>query len=71
MLYGKLKKSVGEVAREVCRQRGIEQAEGHLMPDHIHMSVSIALRHRVAFAIGFIRARVRCESTGRPWVRRR
>ena len=57
MLYGKLKKHVGEVIREVCRQRGIGLIEGRLMPDHIHMCVSIPPKHRVAFAIGFIKGK--------------
>jgi putative transposase len=57
MLYGKVKKHVGEVIREVCRQRGIEVLEGHLMPDHIHMCVSIPPKHSVAFAIGFIKGK--------------
>ncbi len=57
MLYGKLKKHVGEVIREICRQRGIELVEGHLMPDHIHMCVSIPPKHSVAFAIGFIKGK--------------
>jgi len=56
-LYGKVKKRVGEVIREVCRQRGIELLEGHLMPDHIHMCVSIPPKHSVAFAIGFIKGK--------------
>ena len=57
VLYGKLKKHVGEIIREVCRQRGIELVEGHLMPDHIHMCVSIPPKHSVAFAIGFIKGK--------------
>ena len=57
MLYGKLKKHVGEVIKEVCRQRGIELVEGHLMPDHIHMCVSIPPKHSVAFAMGFIKGK--------------
>jgi len=56
-LYGTLKKHVGEVIKEVCRQRGIELVEGHLMPDHIHMCVSIPPKHSVAFAIGFIKGK--------------
>ena len=36
-LYGQLKKRVGEVLREVCRQRVIEVLEGYLLSDHIHM----------------------------------
>ena len=57
MLYGKVKKHVGEVIKEVCRQRGIELIEGHLMPDHIHMCLSIPPKHSVAFAIGFIKGK--------------
>ncbi len=57
MLYGKLKTHVGEVIREVCRQRGIELVEGHLMPDHIHLCVRIPPKHSVAFAIGFIKGK--------------
>jgi len=57
MLYGKLKKHVGEVIREVCRQRGIELIEGHLMPDHIHMCLSIPPKQSVAFAIGFTKGK--------------
>ncbi len=56
-LYGKLRKHVGEVIHEVCRQRGIVLVEGHLMPDHIHMCLSIAPKHSVAFAIGFIKGK--------------
>ena len=57
VLDGKLKKHVGEVIREVCWQRGIELVEGHLMPDHIHMCVSIPPKHSVAFAIEFIKGK--------------
>ena len=56
-LYGRLRKHVGEVLREVCRQRGIGLLEGHLMPDHIHMCLSIAPKDSVAFAIGFIKGK--------------
>jgi putative transposase len=34
-LYGKLREHVGEVIREVCRQRGVEVLEGYVMPYHI------------------------------------
>ena len=57
VLYGRVKKHVGEVIKEACRQRGIELVEGHLMPDHIHMCVSIPPKHSVAFAIGFIKGK--------------
>lgn len=56
-LYGELRKHVGEVIRELCRQRGIGFVEGHLMPDHIHMCLSIPPKYSVAFAIGFIKGK--------------
>ena len=52
-----MKKRVGEVIRELCRQRGIEVFEGHLLPDHIHMCLSIPPKQSVAFAIGFIKGK--------------
>ena len=56
-LYGKVRQHVGEVLRDVCRQRGIGVLEGHLLPDHIHMCLSIPPKHSVAFAIGFIKGK--------------
>jgi putative transposase len=35
-LYGVLRRDIGEVLRELCRQTGVEIVEGHAMPDHIH-----------------------------------
>jgi putative transposase len=57
VLYGRFRKRAGEVVRELCRQRGIEVVEGHLMPDHIHMCLSIPPKYSVAFAIGFIKGK--------------
>ena len=56
-LYGKFRRKVGQVVRELCRQRQIEMLEGHLMPDHIHMCLSIPPKYSVAFAIGFIKGK--------------
>jgi putative transposase len=56
-LYNELRKHVGEVIRKPCRQRRIEFVGGHLMPDHIHMCLSIPPKYSVAFAIGFIKGK--------------
>lgn len=56
-LYGNVKKRVGEILKDLCKQRGIELLEGHLMPDHIHMCLSIPPKYSVAFAIGFIKGK--------------
>ncbi|MBW1834059.1 MAG: IS200/IS605 family transposase [Deltaproteobacteria bacterium] len=40
-IYGEVKKKIGGIIRDLCRQKGIELHEGHAMPDHIHLLLSI------------------------------
>ena len=56
-LYGKFRRRVGEIIRDLCRQRGIELLEGHLMPDHIHMCLSVPPKFSIAFVIGFLKGK--------------
>ena len=56
-LYGKFKRRVGEIIRDLCRQKGVEVVEGHLMPDHVHMCLSIPPKFSVAFIIGFLKGK--------------
>ena len=41
----------------VCRQRGVELLEGHLMPDHVHMCLKVPPKFSIAFVIGFIKGK--------------
>ena len=41
VLYGQLRQHLGEVLRELARRKDCQVLEGHLMPDHVHMLVSI------------------------------
>ena len=58
-LYGKFRKRVGEILRDLCRQRGVELLEGHLMSDHIHMCISVPPKYSIAFVIGFLKGNER------------
>ena len=57
VLYGKLRKAVGIILRELCRQKGIGLLEGHLMPDHVHMCLSVPPKYSVAHTIGFLKGK--------------
>jgi len=57
LLYGKIRKRVGEVIRDLCRQRGVELLEGHLMADHVDMCLQIPPKFSVAFVIGFLKGK--------------
>ena len=56
-LYGKFRSRVGEILRELSRQKGIEILDGHLMSDHIHMCLSVPPKHSIAFVIGFLKGK--------------
>ena len=71
-LYGQFRTRVGEVIKDLCRQRGIGMLEGHLRPDHIHMCLSIPPKYSVAFVIGFVKGksavRIHRQILGNPRV---
>ena len=56
-LYGKFRLRVGEILRNLCRQRGVDLLEGHLMPDHIHMCLRFPSKYSISFAIGFLKGK--------------
>ncbi|MEJ2023491.1 MAG: IS200/IS605 family transposase [Deltaproteobacteria bacterium] len=56
-LYGKYRQAVGDILKELCRQKRIEMLEGHLMPDHIHMCLSVPPKFSMAFIMGFLKGK--------------
>ena len=57
VIYGQLRKGVGEILRELCRQHGVELAEGHAMGDHVHLCLSIPPKFSVANTVGFLKGK--------------
>jgi putative transposase len=57
VLYGRLRKQVGEILRNLCRQRGVELIEGQLCRDHVHMCLAIPPKHRVSAVMGFLKGK--------------
>ena len=56
-LYGQLRKHLTGVFRELARQRQSEIEEGHLMPDHVHMMISIPPKYSVSQVVGYIKGK--------------
>jgi putative transposase len=57
VLYGQLRVHLGEVFRKLAAQKDSRVEEGHLMPDHVHMLVSIPPKHSVSQVVGFIKGK--------------
>ena len=56
-LYMQLRQHLGEVFRNLAGQRESRVEEGHLMPDHVHMLLSIPPKHAVSQVVGFIKGK--------------
>ena len=56
-LYGRLRREVGRILRDLCRQKGIELVEGKAMPDHIHMLLSVPPKYSIAMTLGYLKGK--------------
>ena len=56
-LYKALRQHLGEVFKRLASQKESRIIEGHLMPDHVHMLISIPPKYAVSQVIGFIKGK--------------
>ena len=57
VLYGHLRRELGEVLRELARQKESRVEEGHLQPDPVHMLLSIPPKYAVAQVVGYLKGK--------------
>lgn len=56
-LFGELRRHLGDVFRTLAGHRATRVEEGHLMPDHVHMLLSIPPKYAVAEVVGYIKGK--------------
>ena len=57
VLYGQLRRHLGEVFRKLAEQKESRVEEGHLMPDHVHMMIAIPPKYAVSQVVEFIKGK--------------
>ena len=57
IIYGKIKKDIGQILRKLCEHKGVEIIEANACPDHIHMLVSIPSKLSVAQFMGYLKGK--------------
>ena len=57
VIYGELKREIGQILRRLCEAWGIEIIEAEVCPDHIHMLVSIPPKYRVSDVVGYLKGK--------------
>ena len=55
--FGVLRTKLGPILRNLAAQKGCEILEGHVMPDHIHMLISIPPKYRISEVVGYIKGK--------------
>ena len=56
-LYVELRRHLGEVFRKLAERKESRIEEGHLLPDHVHMLITIPPKYAVSQVIGFIKGK--------------
>ena len=56
-IYGKLRRDIGVYLRRLCEYQNVEIIEGHMMPDHVHLLVSIPPKMSVSSFMGYLKGK--------------
>jgi putative transposase len=55
--FGQIRQHLGTVFHELARRKECQIEEGHLMPDHVHILISIPPKYSVAEVIGYLKGK--------------
>ena len=57
IVYNQYKRDLRDILKQLCSYKGVEILEGHLMPDHVHMLVSIPPKISVSSFMGYLKGK--------------
>ena len=57
IIYYEWRKDIQQIIRDLCKWKGIEIIEGHMMPDHIHLLLSIPPKYSISQIMGYIKGK--------------
>jgi len=57
VLYGQLRKELGQILRGLAMQKESEVVEGTLRADHVHMVISIPPKYSVSQVVGYVKGK--------------
>ena len=58
VLFGRIRGEIGKIIRQLCRQKEVELIEGHAMPDHVHVVLSVPPKYSIAMIVGYLKGKV-------------
>ena len=57
IIYNQLRKDIMKIIKDLCKWKGVEIIEGHMMPDHIHLLVSVPPKISISSFMGYLKGK--------------
>ena len=57
IIYNQYRESLKEILKNLCKYKGIEIIEGHMMPDHVHLLLSIPPKYSVLQIMRYLKGK--------------
>ena len=57
VIYNQLRKDIREIIKDLCKWKGVEIIEGNMMPDHVHILVSIPPKMSVSSFMEYLKGK--------------
>lgn len=61
VIYNQLRSDIRDIIKRLCKYKGVEILEGHLMPDHVHLLLRIPPKYSVSQIMGYIKGKSSLE----------
>ena len=56
-VFGALRRHLGQIFKELAQHKESQVVEGHLMPDDVHMCISIPPKYAVSNVVGYMKGK--------------
>ena len=57
IIYYQLRKDIQKIIKDLCKWKGIEIVEGHMMSDHVHLLLSIPPKYSISQIMGYLKGK--------------
>ena len=57
IIYNHLRAHIRKDIKDLCKWKGVEIIEGHMMPDHVHLLLSIPPKYNISSFMGYLKGK--------------
>ena len=57
IIYNEIRADIRDIIKDLCKWKGVDILEGHMMPDHVHLLLSIPPKYSVSQVMGYLKGK--------------